>query len=339
MTDLGTLPGMPNSVATGVNNHGDIVGYAYNLATFTQRAFIYHDGVMTDLNSAVANNGWTFMLATGINDNGQIVGSGNDPAGYSRAFEVTSAQASGTVGPAASISAPDITTAGGTTQAITVTYSDASADVVVSSIGTGNLSITNPEGAALTITGIEKDSSSNSPMIQARYIIPAPSGQWTAADNGTYTVTLVSGQVSDTAANAASGVPITFNVAIPSTSPLTETVTGRLPKSGIGGQRVGLVTQVVTITNSGTSTVTGKVTINLQLSTDSSGNGGGESRRHGHAQGQLASGPPHCGAGEFPIDTRRPERQSLRSCRSERPQRGRKRRGVHRDDPHTSAIC
>jgi probable HAF family extracellular repeat protein len=277
MTDLGTLPGLPDSVATGVNDHGDIVGYAYSLATFTQHAFIYHDGVMTDLNMAVPNNGWTFTFATGINDSGQIVGSGSDPSGYSRAFEVTLPQNTGTAGPTALITAPDITAPGGSTQTITVTYSDAAADIVLSSIGTANLSISNPEGAALTITGIEADASSNAPMIEARYIVAVPGGQWTAADNGTYTVSLVPGQVTDTAANAATGVPITFNVAIPSTSPLTETVIGRLPTSAVAGQRVGPVTQVVTITNGGTTTVAGKVTINLQLSTDSSGNGGGES--------------------------------------------------------------
>jgi probable HAF family extracellular repeat protein/parallel beta-helix repeat protein len=94
MRDLGTLPGLPNSVAIGINANGDIVGYAYDASHLTtqgvtEHAFLYRNGVMYDLNSLYAASGWTLLSANGINVNGQIVGTGINPSGYARPFSVS----------------------------------------------------------------------------------------------------------------------------------------------------------------------------------------------------------------------------------------------------------
>ncbi len=121
---LGTLPTQPASVATAVNNLGQVVGYGdtdgyaphaflysggsmQNLgageatainnlgqvvgeeltASGAYHAFLYSGGTMQDLNSLIpANFGLTLVEATGINDSGQICGYGINASGQSQAF-------------------------------------------------------------------------------------------------------------------------------------------------------------------------------------------------------------------------------------------------------------
>jgi probable HAF family extracellular repeat protein len=73
VTDLGTLPGYPSSVARGINSNGQVVGSA--TTNGIAHAFLYSAGIMTDLNSLVpTHSGWTQTDANAINDNGQVVG-------------------------------------------------------------------------------------------------------------------------------------------------------------------------------------------------------------------------------------------------------------------------
>jgi len=87
ITDLGTLPGQTSSVATSINNQGQVVGISYNSSdgSFTQilsgsaesprfnetgsgaQSFLYSGGQITPINP-------TGGLATSINDSGQVVG-------------------------------------------------------------------------------------------------------------------------------------------------------------------------------------------------------------------------------------------------------------------------
>jgi probable HAF family extracellular repeat protein len=76
--NLGTLGGT-DSVAESINASGQVVGFVV-VGPDTNRAFIYSNGVMQDLNSLIpAHSGWILAVAYGINDAGQIVGV--DPSG------------------------------------------------------------------------------------------------------------------------------------------------------------------------------------------------------------------------------------------------------------------
>jgi probable HAF family extracellular repeat protein len=69
MTDLGTLPGDSSSYATGINASGQVVGYS-GTAGGAQHAFLYSNGMMTDLGTLGGGSSW----ATGINNGGEVAG-------------------------------------------------------------------------------------------------------------------------------------------------------------------------------------------------------------------------------------------------------------------------
>jgi probable HAF family extracellular repeat protein len=75
MKDLGTLPGDVGSDADGINNLGQVVGGSWD-AEGNERAILWQNGVMTDLNTLIpADSPLHLIEATGtINDYGQIAG-------------------------------------------------------------------------------------------------------------------------------------------------------------------------------------------------------------------------------------------------------------------------
>jgi probable HAF family extracellular repeat protein len=81
MIDLGSLGGASmesdRSFALGVNASDEVVGYSYlppGESRLQQVAFVYRNGVMTDLNALIGKAAERYQLlsATAINDNGQI---------------------------------------------------------------------------------------------------------------------------------------------------------------------------------------------------------------------------------------------------------------------------
>lgn len=85
--ELPLPPGAVGSHGDGINNEGDVVGTSWSSTTFNgqQSAFIYRNGVSTDLNSLVSASGWHLISAADINDSGQIIGLGT-LYGYQTAF-------------------------------------------------------------------------------------------------------------------------------------------------------------------------------------------------------------------------------------------------------------
>lgn len=79
-SDLGTLGG-DSSFGTGVNDAGQVVGYA-ETATKTPHAFLYDNGNKIDLGTLGADKSY----ATGINNGGQVVGYSDVSAGVTHAF-------------------------------------------------------------------------------------------------------------------------------------------------------------------------------------------------------------------------------------------------------------
>lgn len=82
MQEIGTLPGDVSSIATSINDAGQVVGYSVNSAR-KWRAFLWENGVIRDLGFPDGVQSAAF----GINNAGQIAGWSYDPSKtYGRAF-------------------------------------------------------------------------------------------------------------------------------------------------------------------------------------------------------------------------------------------------------------
>jgi len=75
--NLGTLPGDVNSQATGINEWRQVVGQSCDAAG-NCRAFLWHDGAMTDLNTVRNGYGNVLVAANDIDDFGRITGQAFD---------------------------------------------------------------------------------------------------------------------------------------------------------------------------------------------------------------------------------------------------------------------
>jgi hypothetical protein len=124
-----------------------------------------------------------------------------------------------TTPPAAALTAgPALTTASTSPYTFTVTYTD-NAAVNAATLGNSNITVSNGSGynqtATLVSTGL-----TNGPTVVATYSVPAPTGGWTNASNGTYTIALAASQIADTSGNfAAAGKVGSFSVNIPVPTP------------------------------------------------------------------------------------------------------------------------
>jgi probable HAF family extracellular repeat protein len=90
MIDLGTLPGDPSSEAFSVNDKDQVVGWSGpaneqpvvgSTPPAGSHAFLYQNGVMTNLNSLIPPIGITLTMGIAINDQGQILATGVDANG------------------------------------------------------------------------------------------------------------------------------------------------------------------------------------------------------------------------------------------------------------------
>ena len=146
-------------------------------------------------------------------------GTGNVSAAASGSFTVAVPD---TGSPTTSI-APigDVTTAGLTSTQITVTYTDNQA-IRASTIDASDLSVVQDGGAGLAVSLLSRSTNSDTGSIVAIYSVAAPGGFWNADDNGTYTVTLLPGVVTDTSGNGTGLAAASYEVAIQSTTAVTD---------------------------------------------------------------------------------------------------------------------
>ena len=78
MTDLGTLGGDFSSAAFAINDSSQVVGLSCDVNS-NCRAFLWQNGLMTDLNALTAGSPLYLISAADINSRGEIVGIGVDP--------------------------------------------------------------------------------------------------------------------------------------------------------------------------------------------------------------------------------------------------------------------
>jgi uncharacterized delta-60 repeat protein len=165
------------------------------------------------------NGSYTISIAAGaVTDT-----SGNPTAAASSNYSVSIADTTPPV--ASSVSAPAITVVGGDTQTITVIYTDNVA-VKQSTIGTSDITVTGP--AAITITSVATNPGSDSSLITATYTVTKTNGQpWAFADNGSYTINVLAGAITDTSGNPNAAATGSFSVGLPQpdTTPPTDTIT------------------------------------------------------------------------------------------------------------------
>jgi hypothetical protein len=103
--------------------------------------------------------------------------------------------------PTASLTAPNIVTAGGTSYSFTVTYND-NVEVSVSTLDSRDILVTGPNRYSQLATLDHVDVNTNGTPRTATYRIAPPGGAWSAASNGIYSVTMQGKQVKDTSGNA-----------------------------------------------------------------------------------------------------------------------------------------
>ncbi len=147
----------------------------------------------------------SYVKSTNINGTG---GSVDLIAAY-----LAGAPVADTTKPQAVLQAVPPITSSSTAVTLKVVYTDNVA-VNASSLASGNIGLTGP--TSQTAKFVSASPSGNGATITATYSVAAPSGGWTMAANGSYTVTLVGGSVADTSNNFAVQATLgNFQIAIP----------------------------------------------------------------------------------------------------------------------------
>jgi hypothetical protein len=107
--------------------------------------------------------------------------------------------ASGVVQPplAELVSVPPLNESGQTTRQFTVTFTD-NVGIDVATVGTGDVRVTGPNGYNQIAQFVSVNSTTNGTPRSATYAVTPPGGGvWTTLQNGTYSITMESGQVKD----------------------------------------------------------------------------------------------------------------------------------------------
>jgi hypothetical protein len=136
--------------------------------------------------------------------------------------------------PTGQLIASNITAAGGASQTFTITWIDDN-QINFSSIGNGDVLVTGPGGYSQAATLVSANANADGSVVAAIYSVAAPSGAWSAAANGTYTVSAQAGQVLDKSGNSTPAASIgAFNVNIAAGAPTASLVTSNVTNTTAG---------------------------------------------------------------------------------------------------------
>jgi hypothetical protein len=159
--------------------------------------------------------------------------------------------------PVPTLSVADLTLGGSPSHSCSVTYTDNTA-VRLSSLDSTDLLVTGPNSYSNLVQFVGADLPMDGSPLTGTYSIPAPAETWEAADNGTYTVTLLDGAVEDTLNNATPETTLgTFSVSISTATPgvMEVSPTGGLSSSGTVGGPFSPSSISYTLSNSGGSSL------------------------------------------------------------------------------------
>lgn len=196
-----------------------------------------------------ADNG-IYMVSLPANAVRDASPNANGNASATGGFSVNVAPAtSDTTPPAASIAVSNITTPGGASHTVVVTYTDETA-IDATTVGIADIQVTQEiGGAGVEVTGVTSQVSQDGKTATATYTIAAPGGAFDAADNGAYTVLLRAAEVKDLAGNSvasASSAAFSVNIDPAPGSPGDETA----PQAVISAENItapGAASQTVTV--------------------------------------------------------------------------------------------
>jgi len=117
--------------------------------------------------------------------------------------------------PSASGTFANVVVAGGTVYSFQVQYSDETS-IKIATLDSNDIRVTGPGGFNVLATFKSVTPGTNAPTETATYEFTPPGGSWDGADNGTYTISMEAGQVTDNSGNAVPAGSIgTFQVGIP----------------------------------------------------------------------------------------------------------------------------
>jgi Domain of unknown function (DUF4347)/NPCBM/NEW2 domain/Glucose / Sorbosone dehydrogenase/FG-GAP-like repeat/Calx-beta domain len=196
-----------------VGNNGSVV-----FQIWTDGVKVYDSGTMNG--SSVTKT--ASVDVTGKQNLRLLVLNGGDNNSYDHADWANARLTSTPVGPDNSppvptLTASPISTSISTPYSFTVTYTDATA-ISTSTINNGDIRVTGPNGFSQLAQLVSLTPNTNSPSVTAIYQITAPDAIWNWNDRGTYTATLLAGEVQDTLGNTtSSSIPLgTFQVTVES---------------------------------------------------------------------------------------------------------------------------
>jgi hypothetical protein len=200
-----------------VGNNGSVVFqvWADGVQLFTSPT-MRGSSATRSVNVNVSNRRTLRLVVTNAGDNFY-----SDHANWANA-QLTPSTAADTAAPTATLAAAELTTGQAAPYNFTVTYSDSTA-VNVSSINgsptNSDIRVTGPNGFSQLATLVGVNPATNGTPRTATYQVTAPDSIWNWNDRGTYTATLLAGQVRDTLGNTATTDTVlgTFAVNVAST--------------------------------------------------------------------------------------------------------------------------
>ena len=155
------------------------------------------------------------------------------------------------------LSVADLTLGGSPSHSCSVTYTDNTA-VRLSSLDATDLLVTGPNGYSNLVEFIGADLPIDGSPMTGTYSISAPGDSWDAADNGTYTVTLLEGAVEDTLNNSIPQTPLgafQVSISVATAGALEVTPIGDFSSSGTAGGPFSPASVIYSLANTGASSL------------------------------------------------------------------------------------